>query len=90
MVIVDSPFFIITPASCVLPLAQILPREAPDPARVRRALALMHAAAHGVHPRRPPITVKRLGIDCYKIVDGNSTFYALLELGESEAIVRIS
>jgi hypothetical protein len=87
---VDSPFFIITPASCVLPLAQIFPREAPDPARVRRALALMHDAARGVHPRRPPIKVVRLGLERYQIVDGNSTYHALLELGRSEAIVEIS
>ena len=87
---VRSPFFVITLASCVLPLAQILPREAPDPVRVRRARALMQDAAHGAHPKRPPITVRRLGIDGYMIVDGNSTFHALLELGESEAIVEIA
>ena len=86
----DSPFFIITPASWVLPLAKILPREAPDPDRVRRARALMSKAAHGTHPKRPPITVRRLGLEHYKIVDGNSTFHALLELGESEAIVEIA
>ncbi len=85
----ENPFFIITPASCVLPLNKIVPRETPDPARVRRAHALMQDAAHEVHPKRPPITVTRLSIDCYKIVDGNSTFQALLELGESEAVVEI-
>lgn len=89
-VMLDSPFFIITPASCVLPLAQILPREAPDPDRVRRAHALMKEAARGVQPKRPPITVRRLGINRYKIIDGNSTFHALLELREREAVVEIS
>ena len=88
--IMDNPFFIMTPCSCVLSLAQILPREAPDPDRVRRAHALMKEAARGVQPKRPPITVRRLGINCYKIIDGNSTFHALLELGEREAVVEIS
>ena len=43
-----NPFFISTPGSCVLPLAHIRPREAPDPARVRRA------RAQWTPPRRDP------------------------------------
>ena len=85
----DSPFFIITPTSLVLPLASIIPREPPDPARVRRALTLMTAAACGAHPKRQPVTVIFQGDGRYQIVDGNSTFHALLELGEQEAVVEI-
>jgi hypothetical protein len=85
-----NPFFISTPGSCVLPLAHIRPREGPDPARVRNARALMDAAALGTHPKRRPLSVTPCGNDCYRVVDGNSTFHALLEIGESDAIVEIS
>jgi hypothetical protein len=85
-----NPFFISTPGSCVLPLAHIRPREAPDPARVLRARALMDAAALGTHPKRRPMSVTPCGNDCYLVVDGNSTFHALLAMGEHEAIVEIS
>jgi hypothetical protein len=85
----DSPFFAITPTSRVLPLARIFPREPPDPVRIRRALALMAAAARGAHPKRQPLSVITTDDGCYQIVAGNSTFHALLELGEQEAVVEI-
>jgi hypothetical protein len=50
----------------------------------------MTAAARGAHPRRPPLSVISRGDGCYQIVDGNSTFHALLEIGERDAIVEIS
>jgi hypothetical protein len=86
-----NPYFINTPGSCVLPLARLLPREAPDPARVRRARALMDAAAAlGTNPKRHPLSVTPCGNDCYRVVDGNSTFHALLEIRECDAVVEIS
>jgi len=84
-----SPFFTITPASQMVPLEKIFPREAPNPVRVRRAHALMAAAARGTGPKRQPITVNATRDGCYRVVDGNSTFHALLELGVPEAVVEI-
>ena len=85
----DSPFFNLTPTSRMLPLARILPREAPDPIRVSRALARMTAAARGTHPKRQPLSAISRGGGRYQLVDGNSTYHALLELGEREAVVEI-
>jgi hypothetical protein len=50
----------------------------------------MAAAACGAQPKRLPLTVISRGDGCYQVVDGNSTFHALLELGEHEAIVEIN
>jgi hypothetical protein len=84
-----SPFFIVTPTSRLVPLAKIFPREAPDPTRVRRAHALMSAAAQGAIPKRHPLAVMPRGDNCYQIVEGNSTYHALIELGEQAAVVEL-
>ena len=86
----DNPFFTFTPTSRLVSLARIFPREAPDPVRVRRAHALMTAAAQGAIPKRQPLSVMARGDGCYQIVEGNSTFHALLEIGVEEAVVEIN
>lgn len=86
----ENPFVAITPSCRMVPVVKIFPRETPDPMRVQRALVLMAAAAQGVGPKRQPLAVTNREDGCYQIIDGNSTWHALLELGEREAVVEIS
>jgi hypothetical protein len=39
--------------------------------------------------RHEPIGVLDLGNGKFKVVDGNTTFHALLELGETEAVAEV-
>ncbi|MFH0998673.1 MAG: hypothetical protein V1844_24750 [Pseudomonadota bacterium] len=85
----DSPFFVNTPDSVAVPLADIAAREIPDPERVKRAHQLMRNAKEGKGEKRKPIEVMMLENGKYRVIDGNSTLQALRELDETTAIVRI-
>ena len=85
-----SPYFLNTPDSAAIPLADIVAREAPDPERVRRAHQWMRDAKEGNRKKRKPIEVVKLENGKYGVIDGNSTLQALRELNEATAIVRIN
>ena len=85
----DSPYFVHTPDSVEVPLADIVCRETPDPERVKRAQQLMMDAKAGKGEKRKPIEVMKMENGKYRVIDGNSTLQALRELQETTAIVKI-
>ena len=85
----DSPYFVITPDSVAIRLADIVARETPDPERVKRARQLMQDAKSGKGEKRKPIEVMKMENGKYRVIDGNSTLQALKELYETTAVVRI-
>ncbi|MBI5590270.1 MAG: hypothetical protein HY881_07300 [Deltaproteobacteria bacterium] len=85
----DSPYFVNTPDSVTVPLADIVCRETPDPERVKRAHQLMMDARAGKGEKRKPIEVVKMENGKYRVIDGNSTLQALKELQETTAIVKI-
>lgn len=84
-----SPYFKTTATSVVMPLAHLIRREAPDPERLKNAHERMAAARQGMFAKRKPIGVVDLGDGTFRVVDGNTTFHALLALGETEAVVEV-
>ncbi len=86
---VVSPYFVNTPDSVAIPLADILCRETPDPDRVRRARQLMLDARVGKGGKRKPIEVMEMENGKYRVFDDNSTLQALKELQETTAVVAI-
>jgi hypothetical protein len=86
----DSPYFLTTPDSVEIPLADIECRETPDPERVKRALQLMRAAKEGKGKKRKPIEVMKMENGYYRVVDGNTTLQALKELDQTTAVARIN
>jgi hypothetical protein len=84
-----SPYFKTTAFSIVMPLALLVRREAPDPERLKNAHERMTAARQGTFPKRKPIGVVGLGDGTFRVVDGNTTFHALLEMGETAAVVEV-
>jgi hypothetical protein len=86
----DSPYFVNTPNSVTVPLADIVSRETPDPERVKRAHQLMMDAKAGKGEKRKPIEVVKMENGKYRVIDGNSTLQALKELNETTAIVKIT
>ena len=87
---VDSPYFMNTPESVAVPLAEIVCRETPDPERVKRAQQLMMDAKAGKGEKRKPIEVMKMENGKYRVIDGNSTLHALKELQETTAVVKIN
>ncbi|MDO9110475.1 MAG: ParB N-terminal domain-containing protein [Desulfatirhabdiaceae bacterium] len=85
----NSPYFVNTPDSVAVPLADIAARETPDPERVKRAHQLMMEAKEGKGEKRKPIDVMRMENGKYRIIDGNSTLQALKELKATAVVVRI-
>lgn len=83
----DSPYFVCTPNSVEVPLADLVRRETPDPERVERARQLMMDAKAGKREKRKPIEVAAIGGNRYRVIDGNSTLQVLRELQETTAIV---
>ncbi len=86
----DSPYFMNTPDSVEVPLADIVARETPDPERVKRAHQLMLDAKAGKGEKRKPIEVMKMENGRYGVIDGNSTLQALKELNETTAVVKIN
>ena len=86
---INSPYFKETSTSIVVPLAALEPREPPDPERLKNAHRRMQAAKAGTFEKRKPIGVVHLGDGHFKVLDGNTTFHALLELGETEAVAEV-
>jgi hypothetical protein len=86
----DSPYFVHTPGSVALSLAEIEAREPPDPQRVSRARQLMMDAKAGKREKRQPIEVMRMESGKYRVIDGNSTLQALMDLEETTVIVKIN
>jgi hypothetical protein len=84
-----NPYFKITATSVMMPLSNLVAREAPDPQRLKNAHGRMAAARQGSFEKRKPIGVVDMGSGKFKVVDGNTTFHALLELGETEAVVEV-
>ncbi len=84
-----SPYFKTTATSVVMPLAHLVRREAPDPERLKNAHERMAGARQGTFEKRKPIGVVDLGNGTFRVVEGNTTFHALLELGETEAVVEV-
>jgi len=85
----DSPYFVNTPDSVTVPLADIAARETPDPQRVKRARQLMMEARADKGEKRKPIEVVKLENGRYRVIDGNTTLQALKELNETTAVVKI-
>jgi hypothetical protein len=85
----DSPYFVNTPDSIVVPLAEIAARETADPQRVKRARQLMMDARAGKGEKRKPIEVMMTENGKYGVIDGNTTLQALKELQETTAVVTI-
>jgi len=86
----DSPYFVHTPDSVSVPLADIVARETPDPERVKRAHQLMLDARAGKRQKRKPIEVMKMENGKYRVIDGNTTLKALRELNETTAVVKIN
>ena len=84
-----NPYFKTTATSGVMPLALLVRREAPDPERLKNAHGRMAAARRGTLEKRKPFGVVDLGDGTFRVVDGNTTFHALLEMGETEAVVEV-
>ncbi len=85
----NSPYFKDTFTSVTMKIADMVPRGAVDPERLKTAHARMRAAKAGVLDKRKPIYVFEMGNGKYKVLDGNTTLHALLELGETEAVVEV-
>ena len=85
----NSPYFKDTFSSVSIKLSDLVAREAPDPERLKTAHARMKAAKDGAFEKRKPIYVFQMGNGKYKVLDGNTTLHALMELGETEAVVEI-
>ncbi len=86
---INSPYFKETSTSIVVPLAALEPSVPPVPEQLKNAHRLMQAAKAGTFEKRKPIGVAELGNGHFKVLDGNTTFHALLELGETEAVVEV-
>ena len=84
-----SPFFKDTFTSQVISLDKLVPREEPNPERVKRAHAKMSAAKAGTGEKRSPVKVFDMGNGKFKVLDGNTTLQALKELGETEVVVEV-
>uniref|UniRef100_A0A7C4RUW2 ParB/Sulfiredoxin domain-containing protein n=1 Tax=Desulfatirhabdium butyrativorans TaxID=340467 RepID=A0A7C4RUW2_9BACT len=82
-------YFIPTERSRILPLSRIQPREAVDPVRLERALEKMALAKSGILPKRRPIQVSCNPSGNYRVIDGNTTYYALVQLGEDAGVVEV-
>ncbi|WP_028324358.1 hypothetical protein [Desulfatirhabdium butyrativorans] len=82
-------YFIQTSGSRICPVGNILPREAADPARLARALEKMALARSGIIPKRLPIRVVSVSNGGYRVVDGNTTYHALVALGETNGLVEM-
>jgi hypothetical protein len=85
----DSPYFVNTPDSIVVPLEDIAARETPDPQRVKRTRKLMMDARAGKGGKRKPIEVIKMESGKYGVIDGNTTLQVLKELQETTAVVTI-
>jgi len=85
----NDPYFVNTPDSVAVPLADIVARETPDPQRVKRAHQLMKDAKAGKGEKRNPIEVVKMEDGKFRVIDGNSTLQVLRELDETTAIVKI-
>jgi len=86
----DSPFFVNTPDSVAVPLADIVARETADPERVKRARQLMMEAKAGIREKRMPIEVMKTENGKFRVIDGNSTLQALKDIAETTAVVKIN
>lgn len=82
-------YFIQTERSKTLPLSQIQPREAVDPVRLERALERMALAKSGILPKRIPIRIRWDASGTYRVIDGNTTYHALVQLGEDAGLVEV-
>ncbi|MFH1984760.1 MAG: hypothetical protein ABIL58_23210 [Pseudomonadota bacterium] len=85
----NSPYFKDTFRSVVMKLSDLVPREAADPERLKTAHGRMAAAKDGMGEKRKPISVFEMGNGKFKVLDGNTTLRALMDLGETEAVVEI-
>jgi len=85
----NSPFFKDTFSSVTISIDQLVPREAADPERVKHAQEYMTAAKAGTGDKRAPVRVIDMGNGKFKVLDGNTTFQALKDLGETEVVVEI-
>ncbi len=85
----NSPFFKDTFNSVTISIDQLVPSEAADPERVKRAHESMAAAKSGTGEKRAPIRVIDMGNGKFKVLDGNTTLQALKDLGETDVVVEI-
>lgn len=81
-------YFIQTERSRLLQLSRIQPREAVDPVRLDRALEKMALAKSGILPKRLPLRIRRDASGTYRVIDGNTTYHALVQLGEVVGLVE--
>ena len=82
-------YFIQTSGSRICPISEIRPREPADSERLARALQKMALARSGIIPKRLPIRVISVSGGGYRVVDGNTTYHALVALGEPDGVVEM-
>ncbi len=82
-------YFLQTEKSRILPLSEIQAREPADPDRLERALEKMAMAKSGIRPKRLPMRVLRQSSGKYRVIDGNTTYHALIVLGERAVVVEL-
>ncbi|MEW6260395.1 MAG: hypothetical protein AB1547_10895 [Thermodesulfobacteriota bacterium] len=82
-------YFLQTTTSRILSLSEIQAREPVDPDRLKRALEKMVLAKLGILPRRLPMRVVRDSSGKYRVIDGNTTYHALIALGEKTGVVEL-
>ncbi len=61
-----NPYFKTNATSVIMPLSRLVPREAPDPQRLKNAHRRMAAARQGSFAKRKPIGVWALGDGKFK------------------------
>lgn len=84
-----SDYFIQSSGSRICPLSEIRPREPAYPERLARALEKMALARSGIIPKRLPIRVISVSGGGYRVVEGNTTYHALVALGEPNGVVEM-
>lgn len=81
-------YFIRTAECRICRLCDIRPREPVEPARLQRALEKMALARSGSIPKRLPIRITGGSDGCCRVIDGNTTYHALVVLGETDGLVE--
>lgn len=82
-------YFLQTAKSRILSLSEIQAREPADPDRLERALEKMALAKSGILSRRLPMRVVLDSSGKYRVIEGNTTYHALVALGERAGVVEV-
>lgn len=74
------------PGAVEIPLDRIVPREAPDAAKLSRAEALIDKALAGTGPKRRPVFLHENADGTLTPIDGNTTVHALRARGADSVL----